>query len=439
MRSNQLFNLLFGIVLLWHIKDFIGQIQERVENATLYPEALLIPGTILFLAVLAVIGLANRHPWGRWLAVVFASISLGVYLDVQASSSIVEVLDESLSNRLVASGVRIFQSAVLLATIGTMAKVAIDEVQSGEGVPLKNAFWRGLIYGTLFIYGSSALSYVAVLTGDWTLPVGGPFIIASAILIYHLAERLIVDQDGFKVFLVSPRLSVAQSSWQQCHVTEIMHGGKLGCGMVRFPGLLKLPMTWFIRPGRYDSEELGKVLQRNASRSIAFPRLVGITGFILIVLGVVMLAFGQSRQAALMNQFVVAAPDLSGFAGVLGAYELTALHLVAVALIGAGLGTHSAFHTARVRFVVFAFWMVASSQLPDPMIHFLVWIALASILLAIRPSTDPQFMPSMPNPDHLPLAIDLLRVGPVFAAVAYYVALVIVRDVVAKHQPRGSQ
>ena len=159
-------------------------------------------------------------------------------------------------------------------------------------------------------------------------------------------------------------------------------------------------------------------------------------GWATIALGLLCIVGQQLTSAALMRgtEHPAFPANMDRIAGV---FPLTAFHVASLLFVGMGFGLLSAHHRGDSRPALLVLLMIASQSFPDPIIHWLVWIATYAILTArLEPLIQ---IPAVPN---LPLwqwelAIDLLLVGALFIALGYYVGVVAGRRRIHPHGVDG--
>jgi hypothetical protein len=116
---------------------------------------------------------------------------------------------------------------------------------------------------------------------------------------------------------------------------------------------------------------------------------------------------------------------LSGFAGQDHFVFLGVLTAVAALLLGFGLGLLFVRTEGGVRAVPLVGTAIAASMLPDPMIYWLVYIAIYAILIAVQGTIEPS--PFIPFPDNAvsTLGLWLVEGTPIFAVFGYVLASLI--------------
>lgn len=119
--------------------------------------------------------------------------------------------------------------------------------------------------------------------------------------------------------------------------------------------------------------------------------------------------------------------DLRDFGEVAGYVPLSALNGALLLFVGLGVGLLSAYHRGGPRPVLAALFVLAVFDLTGPVLHWLVWIAVYAILLAIRQPLVPLGPVGFPLASEVDLAITLMALRPAFVGIGYVLGVLLGR------------
>lgn len=254
---------------------------------------------------------------------------------------------------------------------------------------------------------------------------GVPLTLIPAIIIcVWIAARVSVESAGVRFYLVSSSNTLLFLPWRrigQCNL--ISHRELPETIVLRFRLLRFVPTAIAVHAKHWAlGDALVSQIASEARRNDVTvtewfsPRRTVYIGYSLIIAGAAVALGFLWRVAALWTSYVEGSVPLSELASVAAIGEVTALSLLPVVLIGLGLGLLSGYHRASARPALAAGWMLASTGLPSPLLHWLIWMAVYAIHTG---TIGPH--PHIPLPDFQgwQLCIALTGIVPAFAGAAY--------------------
>ncbi len=261
-----------------------------------------------------------------------------------------------------------------------------------------------------------------------------PFAFCAGLILWLWYERLTIDRGGVRLWVFRPRYSLFFAPWDRIRsIALVEHDRGARSAVIRYRSRFLMPFSLGVHAKRYvngeaaidELIEMAKQCGVPIRRWLSPCRIVAL-GWSMIALGPLLLIGQQLASVWLMRGFDD--PEFPTHVDRLaGLFPLTALHAASILFVGLGFGMLSAHHRGGSRPVLLTLLMIATLSFPDPIIHWLVWIAIYAILAArIGPITP---LPAAPNPAvwQWELAFNVLLFGPAFAALGYYVGVTLGR------------
>lgn len=287
----------------------------------------------------------------------------------------------------------------------------------------------------------------SVFTEGWSWPVelpsdvraALPFLASAALLLWGATERLSVDASGVSLYLFHPRYKLFFAKWERVRFLDIVrHGSKPMTVVIHYRSRFGLPFSFGVHSDRYrDSHQVAADVLRMARdrdvrvrdwKSSPWVVVAGVAAFILCV---VFIRLGRDLSTGIMQSYVDGTIPTHDVASLFSLMPLTKLFLAAVSCLGLGFGLHSAYHRGGPRPVLLTLLLAGVMFVPDPLLHWLVVMAINAILTAVQsvPSLRGAggIVTNVPSLPELELAFSLVRAAPWFAGVAYIVGVVLGR------------
>ncbi|MCH8275494.1 MAG: hypothetical protein IH851_11970 [Armatimonadetes bacterium] len=265
-----------------------------------------------------------------------------------------------------------------------------------------------------------------------SLPI--PFAAAAGLLVWRLTERLIVDEQGIRLCLFDRGATLYFAPWKRVRKLHLIrHKHQARTVVVHYRTRFFLPFALGVHARRYRNgdEAVTHLLEKANERGIPVrswksPESAVWAGWACILAAAGLVIFKLHYHNSLMTAYAEGAITLEQFGRIPQPALTGALHAAAICLFGLGLGLFSAFHRAAGRPFLLALFLIASVTLPDPVIMWHIWFALYAILTArLGPVTQVEPVWGIPIPAlwEWNVGITLVFLGPVFAALGYYVGL----------------
>lgn len=287
----------------------------------------------------------------------------------------------------------------------------------------------------------------AALPEGWAWPVelptdlraALPFLASAVVLLWGATERLAVDASGVSLYLFRPQYKLFFAKWSHVRFLDIVrHGGKPPTIVIHYRSRLGLPFSFGVHADRYsDSERVAADVLRCANehqvkgrdwRSSPWVLVAGVIAFIMCV---VFIRLGRDLSTAIMQGYVDGTTPTNDVAALFALMPLTKLFLAAVSCLGLGFGLHSAYHRGGPRPVLLVLLLSGVMFVPDPLLHWLVVMAINAILTAVQslPSLHGSggILTNVPSLTEFELAFGLVKAAPVFAGGAYILGVVLGR------------
>ncbi len=254
------------------------------------------------------------------------------------------------------------------------------------------------------------------------------FFAAAGVFVWVAAERLVINEGGVSLYLFRPKYCLFRASWAQVRrVDVVLHSKKPPSAVVHYRSRFRLPFSIGVHAKRYPNgpDVVQDLIRRAREGSIPVielrsPDWMPAAAWLLILLGAASSIAMHGYSASLMQEMSATEFPIDRLDDLAGTRTLPLLYLMAPILMGVGLGLLSAYHMGGLRPILMGMWMVGSTYLPDPLVHWLVWAAICAILIARQTPIQPYLTgPPVPSPEEWEMAFTIIRSGPMFAGIAY--------------------
>ena len=268
------------------------------------------------------------------------------------------------------------------------------------------------------------------------------FFAAVAMLIALLNERAEVNDDGVRILLAPTGWTLFRAPWSRIKRIDIVsHQTKPPSASLRH-SVFWIPVTFSVHARRYGNgaelieqirdhaREKGKRVQEWLVTDNAQWMAVA-----LITWGCLAFVYMGVRQQLDWVEMSKTNYPPANFEAIAAPVYYGALSALAMSCFGAALGVLSAFHCASVRpFLLGLFLAAVAFVAPGHILHWLVWMAIYNIYMAI-PSQDPVYVVASPTWQEWNWGMVLSGYAPVIGAVFYVIAVVLASRKI-KVQPR---
>ncbi|MBI5706307.1 MAG: hypothetical protein HZC36_04885 [Armatimonadetes bacterium] len=276
-------------------------------------------------------------------------------------------------------------------------------------------------------------SWIDCLTKTWL-----PFFVAFSVIIWQCTERLDISDEGIRLFLFDRRWTIWFAPWDRIKLIEFMrHGAELTLANVRYRFRFNIPICFGIPFRRYVASLGLQERLTGAATEIGIPikemrssRWMGFAAWAVILCGFGSSIAMKAESAHLMNLMAADPFPEAEYQRLAGLFPLTALYLASVLLVGLGIGMKVGHDRGFPQFWPLVLWLCAVQMLPDPVLHWLVYVAIFSILAA-RTGTIIQ-VPHVPVPPYwqTELAHNLVLFSPVLGFLGYMIGVPLARRIV---------
>lgn len=266
--------------------------------------------------------------------------------------------------------------------------------------------------------------------GVWTR-----FTIATLFLLWRLTERVAISDEGIRLFLFRPKWTLWLAPWQPIKLIEFMrHGRQRVSATVHYRCRFRARISFGLNFGRYErSAEVCGRLEGAAietgtplaeMRSAVWIRPLA---WIIVLSGLGLSWIERLVSERLMLSCTVEPFPVQDFASISGLIPLTALYVGSLLVTGLGIGMLTGHDRGRPQLLMLALWLGASRSIYDPVLHWLVYIAIYAILSARIGTLIVQ--PHVPIAPYWQwdLALTVLQWAPVAALIGYLVGVPIAR------------
>lgn len=327
----------------------------------------------------------------------------------------------------------------LILCLVCLAVIAFSGIALSEGEETYLASGRGrrrrFLETAVTMAGWGYLAYVVedlvALSGthrdpSWWLdgPGMGQFFFPALFLLTVYWQSLTLNDEGVGILMFGRKVLFAP--WAQVRQVVVVHGSDKVRAVIHYRSRLRIPISLSIDGDHYDDGDklLRSFVTEAGVRGIAVshiqPRGKNL-GWILIGVGIALTVAQGLLSHFLFQQYAAGLFSRERFDQVAGVIPLTALYLGAILLISVGFGIHAASYRGGSRAILLALWMFLVRTLPDPLIHWLVWIALYSIdsgTLIIN-----QIVPPAPYPRGLEVAMGVVQYGFLLAPTGFWLGV----------------
>lgn len=295
--------------------------------------------------------------------------------------------------------------------------------------------WAEIEYAMLDFASVPGLSWISLM-GDLSEFIAGVpptlFLLSCGAILWPYTERMLVDDSGVRLFLFRPKYSMFFARWGKISFFDVVtHGKSLRSIVIHYRSRFRIPFTLGINARRYESGSAvtDSILENSAAKQIrrrewCSPTWTPLLGWIFIALGALAMFAERQYSTYLMGRFVESQNPAADVASLTAPIPLALLYIAAALFFGIGLGLFSAYQRGGARPVLMALWVAASRFIYDPLLHWLVCIAIYAILMAIPAPLTPPPTPTFPSYATLDLAFTLVQWGPIFAGLGYILGVV---------------
>lgn len=262
-----------------------------------------------------------------------------------------------------------------------------------------------------------------------------PFFAAFGIVFWRMTERLSVGDEGIRLFLFRPRWTVWFAPWDRIRrITLMRHGGELASATVsyktrfRFHYSFGVPFKRFLHPDGLAERLSGASVEIGAPvAALRSPRWMLIAGWLIVLAGIGLSWVERQVSQSLMERCMGDPFPEKEFSQLAGLFPLTALYLGSVFLSSVGVGMVTGYHRGRPMLLPMALWLGATRAIYDPVLHWLVYIAMYAILTARVGPVQP--IPHVPFPPYWQwdLAYAFVQWAPLFALIGYLIGVPLAR------------
>lgn len=296
--------------------------------------------------------------------------------------------------------------------------------------------WGSLSFLSIFLFIPDSSPYQAPMTVAMDAVFMAlnliPFAVCAGMVLWLRYERLTVDRGGVQLSVF--RISFFFAPWHRIRSIDVVeHDRHPRSVVLAYQSRFFLPFSLGVHAKRYlkGEEAIDAILLEAAQRGVPIrrwhsaDRTVAL-GWLAIGLGILLLVLHNFESVQLMRGFDD--PDFITNMDVLaGLFPLTGLHVASILFVGLGFGFLSAHHRGGSRPVLLVLLAIATHSFPDPIIHWLVWIAIYAIVTA-RLSPLIVF-PVAPHPPDMQweIAFGFFKYASAFVIVGYYVGVALGR------------
>lgn len=271
------------------------------------------------------------------------------------------------------------------------------------------------------------------LNYDIELPFGSwdsalAFLAAFAIVVVRLNERVDVDEEGVRISLAQTGWSLFRLPWKRIRRVEIVRHPKSASTAV----LKGFPFSFSVHARRYRDGEnvVDQIRNESKRRKILTAEWLVIDtapwlAATMVAWGAMLIVYVQQAQFVDWAEFLKTNYPPADFDSIASPVRYGLLTALSTACFGTALGLLSAFHCAGVRPFLLALFVIAcGAMLPGSIMHWLVWIAIFAIYMAI-PFQDPTSTVPSPSMSEWNLGMGLEDYAPLIGAGFYLLAVVL--------------
>ena len=258
------------------------------------------------------------------------------------------------------------------------------------------------------------------------------FFASAAILIVLLNERAEVAENGVRIVLAPTGWALFKAPWKHIKRVEVVnHNSKPPSAVIKCRFLGFIPVAFTVHARRYSDGTaiVGQIAKEAQARQKTVANwYVTDNAFLMAVTLVAWGCFGiiYVRVTQHLDWVEMSKTNYppANFEAIAAPVYYGVLNVLSLGCFGAALGVLSAFHCAGVRpFLVAMFLCALAFTAPDNIIHWLVWIAIFHIYMAM-PGQDPNTIVPHPTWQEWNLGMTLSSYAPVFAVGFYLLAVI---------------
>ncbi len=258
------------------------------------------------------------------------------------------------------------------------------------------------------------------------------FFASVAVLITLLNERAEVDDEGVRITLAPTGWTLFRTPWSRVGRVDIVrHETKSPSATIR-RSVLGIPIAFSIHARRYVNGE--KLIDAIKSRAAAGGKRVQewfvtdnahLMAILLVACGTLAIVYMRTTQQMDWIEMSKTNYPPANFGSIASPLYYGFLQALAMACFGSALGILSAFHSAGFRPLLLVLYLLATRYItPDSVIHWLVWMAIFSMYLAM-PGQSPDTIVSHPTWQEWNWGMGLSDYAPVIGAGFYVLAVVL--------------
>lgn len=261
-----------------------------------------------------------------------------------------------------------------------------------------------------------------------------PIAAASAILLFPFALRAFVNESGVKLCFADQRLAFLSAKWSRTRRVDIVeYEGKKNAVINAWWSFI--PISFALKAKHYENGDDLVNETANQAREAGVPVVPWTVWPVAKLLAVLFFCAGSfffiySRYLQNHSWAEYARADdfpLTRFADLAAPTTYALLYLASLTCLCAAAGFLSASERAGPRPILFAVYVILLTSLAlDPIMHWLVWAAIYSILSAQLVPLGPPVNVSVPSLEEWDRAFSILWWSPVIAGIAYILAIVLV-------------
>ncbi len=260
-----------------------------------------------------------------------------------------------------------------------------------------------------------------------------PFLVPCAIFVWSFGEGLAVDSRGIRLVIPAGDLSILAAPWKRIRrIDFVNHRNLAPSAVIHYRGRFGLPQSFAVHAEKYSegSSAIRDIRTEARRRGVQTtdwhsPDEAPLVATLLVAAGALAIVYSLSIRSSLWGSFVDDLLPLARFHEIAAPSSLAVLHLGAAACFGAALGVLSAFHQAGPRPFLLALWLlIGVMTIPDPLLHWLSWMAVYAILIA-RPGQSPHDVVSILPSGQIELGMLLTGLAPLISGLAYVLGIVL--------------
>ncbi|MCB8933649.1 MAG: hypothetical protein M9921_05995 [Fimbriimonadaceae bacterium] len=289
--------------------------------------------------------------------------------------------------------------------------------------------WGAFAFLTIFSFARDESTLAALLAAgvDVLFAMLGvvPFVVCVGLILWLRYEQLTVDRGGVSLLVLRFRPFFAP--WDRIRSIDVVeHDRRPRSAIIAYRSRFFVPFSFGVHAKRYEDGEtaIDAILAEADQRGVPVrrwrsPDRTVLFGWSAIGLGILLLVALEIESYRLMRGFFD--PDFVAHMDVLaGLFPLTSLHVASIVFVGLGFGLLSAHHRGGSRPVLLVLLAIATHTFPDPILHWLVWIAIYAIVTArLSPLIIDPVAPH-PTDAQWEIAYGFLQYASLFAVVGYY-------------------